>query len=155
MKFEEHSGEGFNHELIFEAGEDEVEPVAATYRENVKSLVQAGEYDKITRAERIFSKWDNGSNLTIYTNKPIHIAMLLERFSERTQTEVEKIAKTGMEPAFDDDSIARRMDLGHKALQLAGLIKLEFDSDTIQLMLDEQGIDLFTDFSHAPKNPHE
>lgn len=155
MKFEENPVDGYEHGLVFEAGEGEVEAIASTYREIVNHKIRDKKFYDIKPHERTFAKWGDTPDRTIYTSHPMYIASLLAAYHARTQAEVERLVAEASEPAFDSDAAARRIDLGEKALQLAGIITLEFDSDSLEQMLDDQGADLFTSTKDAPKNPRE
>ena len=143
MQFELDPSEQYKHGIVLQAAEDEVETVASMYRERVNLKARAGNLDEIEKHERQFSMWSGTSDRTIFTNFPVQIAQLLEQFHKRTEQAVQEIIQESHEPLFDSDAIARRMELGDKAFQLAGLIKLEYDHDTLHQMLDDQGVDLF------------
>lgn len=152
MRFEQNPTDDHEHGIVLEAAQGEVEPVAAAYREHVFLMAKAGKIDKVLKHQREFSEWESSSDHTIFTNHPLSIAKLLESFHIATNEAVGDIVKSDSEPAFDSDAIARRIRLGNKAFQMAGLIKLEYDNDTLHQMLGEQGTSMF-DPAQAPKNP--
>ena len=153
------NGAQVNYGLVFEADKDEVEAVSAAYREQMDRMIENGEYSSITLAERRFARWDEEEDLTIYINAPLHIARLLEFFHGRTEQAVHVIQAENSRSAFDSSDIARRMDLGDKALQLSATIRLEFDhsdvSEDIDKKLTEEGVELFAQSDDAPKGPFE
>ncbi len=144
MKFEENPVEGYMHGLVFQASKDEVEAVGAAYRERIVLQVKASQIDQITLFDRNVSEWECSSDQTIYINYPLVITGIFEAFHNRTVKSVKEIASRSNEPAFDNDDIARRIRLGDKAFQLAGLIKLEYEQDTLHQMLDDFGTFMFT-----------
>jgi len=156
MKFDKNPPtDKHKHGLVFESEHDEVEAVAAAYREVVNQKAKSGKISDIKKHERDFSQWGNFPDQTILTNHPLQIALLLEGFYGRTAEAVREIVASCFEPAFDSDAIARRIDLGEKAFQLAGLIKLEYDNDTLDQMLDDHGVSLFATPAEAPEQPFD
>jgi hypothetical protein len=157
MQFESKPTEAYEHGLVLESAKDEVETVAAAYRERIHLKVAEGRLDEIQQHERDFSMWSSTPDRTLLTSRPLSIAHLLESFHGRTKATVEGIFLTNAEPAFESRSIARRMYLGEKAFQLAGLIRLEYDHESINQELDEQGVALFVEEKPAPEatNPDE
>lgn len=155
MEFEKNPTENYAHGLVFQSAEGEVEAVGATFRELVNIKAKTVPLDEIRKHELEFSMWPDSPDRVIFTNYPIVIAQYLEEFFGRTKDMVKQIVEKSVEPDFDSDDIARRIKLGKKAFQLAGFIKLEFDNDTLQQMLDDQGAGLFTATNEMPSQPYE
>lgn len=151
MKFEQNPTDDHKHSLIFETELDEVEAIAAAYRERLLILAKNDKIDQIDQFERDVSEWSDSSDRTIYTNNPLTIALTLESFHTSTNTAVKEIAARPGEPAFDSDAIARRMRLGDMAFLLAGKIKVEFDNDKLYQMLDDSGASLFESPAASPR----
>ena len=155
MQFEEKPKDDYEYGIVFESAEDEVETAAAAYRELVNKKASAGHFDEIEPHERDFSMWTSTPNHTIYVNFPLKIAELLEEFHNRTDDEVSKIARRQYEPAFESDSVPRRMYLGEKALQMADLIRIKYDSEGISQELDNYIVEALSDTESAPEHPIE
>lgn len=155
MQFGADPAEGFKHSLTFEAADHEVEAVASAYRELVNTKAAAGNLDKIQPHERDFAMWPNVPDRTIFTNRPLSIAILLENFYDRTKEAVNDIATLSTEAAFDSDAVPRRLYLAEIAFNIAGLIKLQYDADTLQELLNDQGVELFSPGQSAPRHPYD
>ncbi len=151
MKFEEAQAEGYKHTITFESDEGEVEAAAAVYTEKNHMLVAANQFGQITQFDRNLSEWDPILDHRIFLNLPLEIAELFDRFHERTERAVGVIASRATVAAFESDAIARRMRLGDKAFQMAGLIKLQYDHDTLDRMLEDNGADMFKASRVEPK----
>lgn len=152
MKFEQTPAEGYEHGVILESAEGEVEALSAVMMEHIYLLAKDGHVDIASQFQRDASEWSGSSDRTIFINNPLSLATMLETFHDRTKVAVQEIVENASIPAFENDSIARRIRLGNKAFQMAGLIKLEYDNDTLHQMLGEQGASMF-DPAQAPKNP--
>lgn len=148
MKFEDlPSGDKYKHRIDFAKGE-EAEVVGATYRERVANLALAGQTAKILDHELEFSGWDSESEKSMFVNNPELIAAVLENFHKQTGDAIIRIA-WGIEASFDSDAIARRVALGKKANQLAGLIRGQSGVPELVRELDELDSALFTNGSDS------
>lgn len=150
MQFELNPVEGYRHGIVLESANDEVETMAAVYREAIAIKVLELRVDEIQKHERDFSMWANLPDRTIFVNYPLQIAAKLEAFHDRTSKVLQEIAIAEAEPAFESDSIARRMYLGEKALQMAGFVRVEYDNENLQHELDELVTDVLADAESPP-----
>jgi hypothetical protein len=155
MKFEDQPTDRFAHGLVFECDKGEVEVIASAYRELVNLKYLEDDIDSVQDHEYKFSMWNNSPDQTLFTNYPLQIAVMLSEYHERTKRELVRIAKENYKPAFDCDALARRRELGEKALLMSMSIKMEFDNSTLLQMLDDQRVKLFETNENAPHNPNE
>lgn len=151
MKFETDPSEVHQHGLIFEASEGEVEVVAAMTRERIFTLFDTGASAEVAEHEYVLSKWTGQKNEGLHTNTPLETAEKLEWFKLRTKEAIDDIVMRSAEPPFDNNDITRRLELGEKALLMAGHIRVQYQADSWDKMLDESGASLFM----APDKPVE
>ena len=136
MQFEEHPKDGYDHRLVFEAIHDEAETVAAAYTELVNEKIRTGRVDDVHKNERDFAMSPGDTDLGMLVNNPLYVAELLEYFHSRTKEAVSKISRREYRADFENKSPARRLYLGEKALEMAGVIRIKFDSEGIRQELD-------------------
>jgi hypothetical protein len=153
MQFEQITEGIYQHRLALESAKGEVETVAAAYRELVNLKAKEDRLHEIHKYEREFSMWASSPDRAILTNFPLPIAEVLESFHGRTIAAIREIVATNPEPAFESDAVARRMYLGDKALQMAGLIRIEFDTENLQQELDNYVDSVTADPESAPERP--
>ena len=159
MQFEENPKEGYDHRIVFESIKDEAETVAAVYTEIVNGKAAKGKLDDIHKNERDFAMSAGDTDIGMLTNDPLYLAKLLEDFHSHTQDAAGKIARREYKPDFENKSVARRLYLGEKALEMAGVIRLKFDTETIQQEIDDGIIDILAEADaeqeSAPDQPLE
>lgn len=119
MHFDELPKEEGKGPYVFSFEPDELEVVAAAFREHVYRTVVANP-GSVENFDMRVSEWDQGASprsMRVYDHK-IVIDMLKEFYEETREAMSEIPAISGVPPNLNDD-IPTRYDLGQKALKLA------------------------------------
>lgn len=121
MKFEETGDAEHPHRLTFEG--DEVETVRAAFREEIHNLARKGNVGSISDYDATVAGWEDESQAEAlrvchYTS----ITDRLEGFHFSTDDAIVEVTEVSGVPAFDNEDIYRRYQLGQRALELAAAI---------------------------------
>ncbi|MBA3757835.1 hypothetical protein H0X09_03150 [Candidatus Saccharibacteria bacterium] len=123
------------YKLTFD--EDEVEVVAAVFKEEIFQLARKGNTGSISGFDRYLASWEEGEQRSAKIIDAEDFAEKFEDFHQRTDESIIEIAQESATPPFMNNDIVYRYALGSKALKLAQAIREKAAPDLIIEDLDK------------------
>jgi hypothetical protein len=141
---------GYEAKLVF-SGLD-IKVMSAMAKERMHNLAMNKELQDATEADIEIARWEKRKiRRTLYVADLSEVAERLTEFGEDTDEVVEEIPDVTLTPAYANEHIPYRTQLGRHAVQLAAQLKDEEVSRFANGDMDKAAASLLTDSSTDPE----